>query len=236
MAKRKRSRAAAPGLPPAARAKPAAPAPTGPAASAPAVAARREKRSQSREERERAYTRQRRKKAAIRWGVAAAVVLGLSALVLSAAGFGLPEYGRAAPYEGGVGAHISPGAPLTQRNRPPSSGPHYGSRAAYSVTREPAPPGEWLHALEHGGIVVLYRCVDQAACDATATELERTVYSPARAGRFGERKLVVTPYPDLPSPFAVLAWGRILELDTLDSAQMLAFYDRYVDRGPENAA
>lgn len=228
MAKRKRTRATAAGLP--AQSGPA------PAPPATAVAARRERRTTSREERERAYVRQRRKKTATRLGLVAAGVVGLTAVVLNAAGFGLPEYGRAAPFEGGVGVHLAPGSPLTQRNRPPSSGPHYGSRAAYAVTREPVAPGEWLHALEHGGIVVLYRCADQAACDSTATVLERVVYTPARVGRFGERKLVVTPYEDMSTPFAVLAWGRILELDTLDAAQVLTFYDRYVDRGPENAA
>ena len=69
-----------------------------------------------------------------------------------------------------------------------------------------------------------------------ASEIERTVYTPARVGRFGERKLVATPYQDLATPFAAVAWGRIYELDTLDEAQILAFYDRYLDRGPENAA
>ena len=190
----------------------------------------------SRQERERANARDRRTRAAIRWGAVAAVALGLIAVVLVAAGFGLPEYGRAAPSEGGVGVHLPAGAPLPQRNRPPSSGPHDGARAAYAVSTEPVPPGQWLHALEHGGIVVLYECADPDDCRSVASDLETTVYGPARAGRFGERKLVVTPYQDLATPFAVLAWGRIMELETLDADRILAFYDRYVDRGPENAA
>jgi hypothetical protein len=61
------------------------------------------------------------------------------------------------------------------------------------------------------------------------------VYGPARAGRFGERKLTGTPYQDMDAPISVLAWGRVLELETMEAAQILAFYDRYLDRGPENA-
>jgi hypothetical protein len=47
---------------------------------------------------------------------------------------------------------------------------------------------------------------------------------------------VGTPYQEMDSPFAAVAWGRILRLETLDAERILAFYDRYLDRGPENAA
>lgn len=43
------------------------------------------------------------------------------------------------------------------------------------------------------------------------------------------------PYQDMDAPISVLAWGRVLELETMEAAQILAFYDRYLDRGPENA-
>ena len=32
-----------------------------------------------------------------------------------------------------------------------------------------------------------------------------------------------------------ISWGRVLEQDAIDPAQLLAFYDRFLDRGPENA-
>ena len=61
------------------------------------------------------------------------------------------------------------------------------------------------------------------------------VYANARDGAFGERKLVVTPYQDMDSRVVAVAWGRVLTLDHIDAAQILAFYDRYLDRGPERA-
>ena len=196
---------------------------------------RREQRARERDERERAAARQRRRRVALRWFVGTAAAVGLVAAALLAAGFGLPEYGRSAPSEGGVGAHIASGAPLPQRNRPPTSGPHYGERASYGIFAEPVEAGAWVHALEHGAIVVAFRCTTPDECGAVADDLERTVYQPAPVGRFGERKIVGTPYREMESPFAVLAWGRILELETLDATQMLTFYERYVDRGPESA-
>ncbi len=104
------------------------------------------------------------------------------------------------------------------------------------MTTEAVEPGNWIHALEHGGIVVLYRCATPEECSESAAALEAQVYDPARVGAFGERKLVITPYAGLEAPFTVLAWGRILELPALDAAQILAFHERYLDRGPERAA
>jgi hypothetical protein len=195
----------------------------------------RERRTVEREERARAAKRRRWQRTAVRLVVAAGVAAGLVAVTLVVTGFGQPEYGRAAPSEGGVGVHLDAGAPLPQRNRPPTSGPHYGGRAAYGVFADPVEPGAWVHALEHGAIVVAFRCETPELCASIAEEVKRDVYEPAPVGRFGERKLLGTPYQDMASPFAVLAWGRILELETLDPAQVLAFYNRYVDRGPENA-
>lgn len=152
-----------------------------------------------------------------------------------ASGVGQPDVGEAAPLEGGVGQHLPEGATQPQRNRPPSSGPHDASRAAYGSFSSPIAPRTWIHALEHGGIAVLFKCETQPECDSTARQLGDEVYANARDGAFGERKLVVTPYQDMDSPVAAVAWGRVLRLDQTDAAQILAFYDRYLDRGPERA-
>jgi hypothetical protein len=156
--------------------------------------------------------------------------------LLYVTGAALPAVGEAAPLEGGVGVHLEEGAALPQRNRPPSSGPHYAARAPYGVSASPVPPGNWIHALEHGGIAVLFRCADEASCSAIAARVDAEVYRRARPGAFGEAKLVGTPYQEMDTPFAAVAWGRILRLETLDAERILAFYDRYLDRGPENAA
>jgi len=83
---------------------------------------------------------------------------------------------------------------------------------------------------------VLFRCADEASCSAIAARVDAEVYRRARPGAFGEAKLVGTPYQEMDTPFAAVAWGRILRLETLDAERILAFYDRYLDRGPENAA
>ena len=230
--RRAKHRAGSRGSAPAPNAKPAAPARSEPLGSAPA-AGRPDHSTQARVERRR-RARQRRNR--IRYALAGAAAAVLVVIGGWAAGIGQPDYGESAPSEGGVGQHIAQDAPLRQRNDPPSSGPHYASRAAYGVTTAPVAPGNWVHALEHGGIVVLYRCGDPEDCAERASLLRREVYTPAREGASGERKLVITPYPGLDTPYAALAWGRILQQQELDAAEMLLFYDRYLDRGPEHAA
>lgn len=163
-----------------------------------------------------------------------AIALALGAFAV-ASGVGQPDIGVAASSEGGVNVHIEDGAPLPQKNRPPSSGPHYAGRATYGVTTTPVPAGSWLHAAEHGATAVLFRCADAAECGSIADRLRSEVWDKARNGAFGERKLVITPYQDMDAPITAVTWGRILELDEIDAEQILAFYDRYLDRGPERA-
>jgi hypothetical protein len=179
--------------------------------------------------------RGRRAQTLRRAGLGLAVAMGVVAIAWFALDLGRPHLGVEQRDEGGVGAHIADGAALPQRNRPPTSGPHYATRAPYGVTSSPVAPGGWIHALEHGGIVVLFKCSTDQECAQRAGEIEARVYARARPGAFGAVKLIATPYQDMDAPVTVAAWGRILPLQTVDAERILAFYDRYVDRGPENA-
>jgi len=189
----------------------------------------------SRTARAEAGRRTQRRRSLVRLGGVAAAGLAVLALFALASGVGQPDVGVAAPLEGGVGVHLAYGTTLPQRNRPPSSGPHYAERAAYGAFSSPVPAGSWLHALEHGGIAVLFKCANPAECEATAGRLRTQVYDRSRNGAFGERKLVITPYQEMDAPIAAVAWGRILELQEIDPERILAFYNRYLDRGPERA-
>jgi hypothetical protein len=180
--------------------------------------------------------RARRRRSLGDWGTVAAIIVGVGVFGWFAFDLGRPHLGVEQPFEGGVQQHLPDGSVLPQRNRPPSSGPHYAARASYGVSTAPIPPGNWIHVLEHGGIVVLFKCATDEECVQRAEEVRTGVYDQARAGAFGERKLTATPYQEMDAPITVVAWGRILPLDTLDPEQVLAFYDRYLDRGPERAA
>ncbi len=135
--------------------------------------------------------------------------------------------------------HVDEGAPLTYRNRPPSSGVHWGSvpqQSDYRMYDQPLSPGRWVHMLEHGAIVVLYR---QDLCDASCISQLGTFYDSApRSALVGVRHLAITPYQDMDHAIAVVAWGFVDEMDQMDADRVMADFKSKVDAStaPERGA
>ena len=138
------------------------------------------------------------------------------------------------------------GARVTYEHYPPASGTHYGDIAApwgVYTTASPIPApvpagtaydveGIFLHNLEHGGVVFLYRCAD--ACPELEQQF-RDLY--AKAGPpagCSDPKIVAAPYArDLPTPIVALAWDHQLNAAQFDEALLLRWYQRFMNRGPE---
>ena len=130
-----------------------------------------------------------------------------------------------------AGIHVAEGSTIQYQYTPPSSGPHYPSPANWGVYPQELAPGTWVHNLEHGGIVVLYRC--PTACTDLQTQLQ-TLYSQLpQEQQFQERKVIITPYANLDHLLRVQAWGWTMPLDSVDSTAIDAFYQKHVDKGPE---
>jgi hypothetical protein len=126
--------------------------------------------------------------------------------------------------------HVQPGTAITWRSRPPSSGNHYERWSGYGVFENGVDPGNWVHNLEHGAIVVLFR---PDLCDSTCVSQLRDIYNNAPRSRFGNVKMVVTPYEDMDHTIATVAWGWVDEMASVDRERIFAFYREHVDKGPE---
>ena len=129
--------------------------------------------------------------------------------------------------------HTDPGASARYASCPPASGAHYADPGGPIPNRfygkdETALPQGWIHNLEHGGFVVLYRCPDGACDDATQQQLRQFVaeFPPSPVCNLppGTTAPVVARFDEMSTPFAALVWGRVLLLDTLDTATILDFY------------
>jgi hypothetical protein len=114
----------------------------------------------------------------------------------------------------------------------PVSGDHYPMWApwgqSYSV---PVRTGYLLHDLEHGGIVLSYRCattVGDAACMSAQTEMAQL------RSAFASRRVLDTPDPGQPLLYAARAWRWGLQLECLDRAEINAFMARYFRHGRED--
>jgi hypothetical protein len=141
------------------------------------------------------------------------------------------------------GTHYPEGAPIPpgQWLRPPSSGPHWETLPQpqeYRMydTSSPLQPGRWVHMLEHGAIVVLYR---PDLCDDNCVQQLGQFYDSApRSNLVGVRHLAITPYQDMDHAIAVVAWGYIDEMDQVDVNRIMADYKAKVDASsaPERGA
>jgi hypothetical protein len=131
--------------------------------------------------------------------------------------------------------HIPVCSPINYDSNPPTSGPHYPIWAAYQTYTEPVPRGFYVHDLEHGGIVIAYNC--PSGCDPDLAQLasfldarpaDSTCTAPVKF------RVVVTPDPLLPTPFAAAAWGWALTSQCFDFAALGPFMDAHYRMAPED--
>ncbi|MEA2645932.1 MAG: hypothetical protein QOE92_1015 [Chloroflexota bacterium] len=176
-----------------------------------------------------------------------AVITLLGVLLLSGC-LPIPTFPRAAasPSPGtdatGVQAVTSEGNTHIRRpnrvsytHQPPSSGMHYSDSGAprrYEAYEESLWPEEWIHNLEHGAIVVVYRC-EGTECDDMYAEAGDLLAALPEESKFGTVKALTTPYQDMKPKVAVLAWTKEQDFEKLDVAGITEFYRKFVNKGPE---
>ncbi len=145
----------------------------------------------------------------------------------SLAGVQVPDEGR---------NHVQDGSAITYQHYPPASGNHYPRPAPWGTigtADRPLAEGSFVHNLEHGGIAILYNCPQP--CPELVQQLEAFVRSGPKDPKYGETKIVMTPYSrGMQHQIALLAWDWIDELDTFDRARLVKFYQDHVDKGPED--
>jgi Protein of unknown function (DUF3105) len=131
------------------------------------------------------------------------------------------------PIEGAT--HVNPPAMVTYRDNPPASGNHYPVPApwgVFTVQRE-----QWVHNLEHGGIVLLYNC--PAGCDPDVQKLI-ALRGRRKADQFNEVRILITPDSLMPRKFAAIAWGWRWQGDAVDESEINCFIDARYDKAPES--
>ena len=138
--------------------------------------------------------------------------------------------------------HVDQGSTLMFASNPPCGGNHYPIWATWGIHDTVVPRGNWIHNLEHGGVVFLYRCASRTACPDVAAKLEAFVKTlpqdPVCASELPalKNRAVVTPDPDLPAgvQVAAVAWGHSLVARCVDEAALRDFYLAHFGRATEN--
>jgi uncharacterized protein DUF3105 len=131
--------------------------------------------------------------------------------------------------------HINQCFPVVYSSNPPTSGPHYPIWAAFQTYTTPVPRGFTVHDLEHGAIVISYKCAGGCAAELAALQayVDARPADPLCAAPVKSR-ITITPDPLLDVPFAAAAWGFALTSQCFDLPALGAFIDAHYAMGPEN--
>lgn len=104
---------------------------------------------------------------------------------------------------------------------PPTGGTHNPTWQKCGIYPEPLRAQFVLHSMEHGAVWLTYQ--PELSADDIAT-LERAANS--------VQSVVMSPYPNLPSPVVLSAWAVQLEVDSADDPRIQEFINAYA-RGPQ---
>jgi len=134
--------------------------------------------------------------------------------------------------------HVALCSDVAYTTNPPSGGDHWGQWAAFKKYTTPVPREMYVHDMEHGAVVLSYRC-DEACPDVVAA-LEK-VFDEATAdplclsaGAGPKARLVLTPDAELEAPIAAAAWGATYTATCIDTASLAAFVAEVYGKGPED--
>ncbi len=111
--------------------------------------------------------------------------------------------------------------PVTYEQTPSVGGPHDPVWQNCGVYDQPIRSENAVHSLEHGAVWITYR-PELAADDVAALNKLAS----------GRSHLLLSPYPDLPSPVVASAWGVQVQVDRATDKRLSTFITRYM-QGPQ---
>ena len=104
---------------------------------------------------------------------------------------------------------------------PPTSGWHLDRWAPWGIKTEPLPPELFIHNMEHGGVILHYRCPD--GCPEEVEKMRKIVQD----SRIDE--LILMPNPDMESRFALTAWNWLLTMEEYDDDRAREFVNSHLN-------
>lgn len=138
--------------------------------------------------------------------------------------------------------HVNLGDEVTYTYCPPASGAHFNASGQGPIAPRMYGPDDvtlpegWVHNLEHGALVLLYRGDGpgatpdgQAALRQFFDSFPNSPICDIAPGTI--QGPVIARFDDMAAPYTALLWGRGLPLQTLDTAAILAFYEAWAEKG-----
>jgi len=152
------------------------------------------------------------------------VLVGLSVLLFLNANTpqeDLPPTGDAFEILGSQ--HISTGSEHEEYiSNPPTSGSHYAEPAAWGIYDEPLRDEQVIHNLEHGGIWISYKDID-----------EDTIIALENIANRNRGSVILSPRSANDASIALASWGWMENLDELDEDKIRLFIKSNKNKSPE---
>jgi len=131
--------------------------------------------------------------------------------------------------------HVSESTSITYAYCPPTSGQHFNvanlaplPHRLYNPS-DSLKPGNWVHNLEHGYVVLLYKGDPGKDVLARLGNIVDTApgtdFTTTKCG--APNKVIAVRFDDMTTPFAAVSWDRALLLDTFDEAQLRTFAEQW---------
>ncbi|MGV8895304.1 MAG: DUF3105 domain-containing protein [Rhodoglobus sp.] len=99
---------------------------------------------------------------------------------------------------------------------PPAGGDHFAAWLNCGIYDQPQANENAVHSLEHGAVWITY---DPDALDDNDVSTLRSAVPSTYS--------VLSPYPGLPAPVVISAWGAQVQLDGVDDPRMQSFIQKY---------
>jgi hypothetical protein len=128
-------------------------------------------------------------------------------------------------------AHLPVGSEISYAANPPASGNHYPVWARYRIHDGVVPRPYWIHNVEHGAVVLLYRPDADPAQIAAVKAFHDASAGDPQCG--AHRRMVVTADPELPTPVAMVAMGVVLTGSCVDDERWTEFVAQHRGQGRE---
>ena len=135
-----------------------------------------------------------------------------------------------------AGTHVPEGTPIQYATNPPSSGAHWPIWAHFMEYDKPIDDGYLVHSLEHGAVLVLYKC-EAAQCPTMVPALRAVrdaVPTDPLCAPADRVRVILAPRPANDVPVAASAWGWTYKADCVDPASLLKFIVDHYAQAPEN--
>jgi len=119
--------------------------------------------------------------------------------------------------------HIKPGEEHPAYNsNPPTSGWHRATPAKWGIYDRPLIDEQAIHNLEHGGIWISYKNIDEA-----------TLENLKKIAKANPRSVILSPREANDANIVLASWTRMESMEIYDETKILEFISRNKNNSPE---